>query len=448
MNHTASTVRSPDIAGQWQSTVEVAGQVLQLSVRIEKSADGYHGTLFGLNAGIQPTPLSDIAVGENFSFKAPPLGIAYAGIWVAEQSQWVGQWSQNGLSLPGVLTRTASSAQLANNRPQTPVKPYPYAEEAVVFVNAAAQVRLAGSLTLPQAGRPFPAVILIAGSGPQTRDQNIFGHRYFLVLADQLTRQGIAVLRYDKRGIGESSGKDPLVTTADYASDAIAAVAYLKTRPDIDSGRIGLLGHSEGGTIAPQVANADRDVSFLVLMAAPGVKGHEIAKAQSQAINRFAGLSEAQIADSAATQDKMLDAVMFAKDQASAETEVRSLLRAAGTPENAIESQVKSICSAWVRHYLLYDPVPALRALRQPVLALIGSNDLQVLPDQNLPALRGALKNNPDATVLELPKLNHLFQTSNTGAPSEYNEIEETIAPIALDLMTRWLKEHTQDPTG
>ena len=311
-----------------------------------------------------------------------------------------------------------------------------------------AAARLAGTLTLPQGRGPFPAVVLIAGSGAARRDESVFGHAIFLVLADHLTRHGIAVLRYDKRGLGQSTGDYAAATSTDFAADAEAGVAYLKTRPEIDRGRIGLIGHSEGGLIAPMVAERDPAVASLVLMAGSGVPGDQIIMAQSRAIAAAAGVPEAALAANDALERRFLDAVMAAKDQPSAELAVRRVLKGAGMPDAAIDAQAKAASSNWYRFFLSYDPAPTLRRLRRPVLAIIGSKDLQVPSAQNLPALREALKSDPAAEVIELPGLNHLFQTARTGAPSEYGQIEETLSPTALDLITQWILDRAQRPVG
>jgi hypothetical protein len=299
-------------------------------------------------------------------------------------------------------------------------------------------VRLAGTLTLPEGKGPFAAVVLIAGSGANGRDEKVFGHAPFLVLADHLTRHGVAVLRFDKRGVGQSTGDFAAATTADFAADAEAGAAYLRSRPEIDRRRIGLIGHSEGGVIAPMVAERDPAIAFLVLMAGPGVRGDRIIMAQTRAIAAASGAPPAALEAGEARQRRFLDVLMAAKDQAAAETAVRGMLEGR-MPDAAVEAQVKVAASPWYRSYIAYDPAPALRRLRIPVLALIGSKDLQVPPDQNLPALRAALAGDPRAEVAELPGLNHLFQPATTGSPAEYGQIEQTLSLIALDRISSWI---------
>jgi hypothetical protein len=322
----------------------------------------------------------------------------------------------------------------------------------VTFDDAASHVRLAGTLTLPQGAGPFPAVVLVSGSGPNTRNEPIMNHQLFLVLADHLTRHGVAVLRYDKRGTGTSTGDYAKATTQDFADDADAAAAFLRARKEIDPAKVGLIGHSEGGLIAPMVAVADPKVDFIVMMAGPGVDGAQVLTEQGRLITKAMGLSDAQVAETSALREKLIAIVRTEKDPAVAAAKMRALIAAdpklKDTPPAAIEAQISAINSDWFRFFFNYDLAIALRQVRCPVLAMIGSKDLQVPPDQNLPAIRAALAHNPDAEVEELPSLNHLFQTAKTGAVGEYGEIEETLAPVALDLMTGWILKRVGPPAG
>jgi pimeloyl-ACP methyl ester carboxylesterase len=379
--------------------------------------------------------------GNHVRISAQGAAGSFDGAFTADGAGLAGQWS----GAPTTFTRMPPGASVAAlDRPQTPVKPYPYREDLVTYAGGADTVRIAGTLTIPQGNGPFPAVLLIAGSGPQTRDESIYGHAVFLVLADTLTRHGIAVLRYDKRGLGQSTGDYAGATSTDFAADAVAGVDYLRARQEIDEKWIGLIGHSEGGLIAPMVAERDPTVGFLVLMAGPAVPGDQIIMAQTKAIAAAAGAADAELAADAAIERRFLDAVMSAKDANSAERAVREVLKGAGMPDAAVDAQARAAASNWYRFFLSYDPGPALGRMKQPVLAVIGSNDLQVPADLNLPALRSALKSHRDATVVELPGLNHLFQTAKTGAPSEYGEINETISPTALDLITRWILDRAR----
>jgi len=338
-------------------------------------------------------------------------------------------------------------------RPQEPRAPYPYREEEVAYDNKPGRSRLAGTLTLPKSGGPFPAVLLITGSGQQDRNESLLGHKPFLVLADYLTRRGVAVLRVDDRGVGGSTGEVFRATSEDFAGDALAGVAYLKGRKDIDGRRIGLIGHSEGGIIAPMCAIRSKDVAFIVLMAGPGVRGDRILRAQSALILKAMGGTPQQVKQNSANLDRIMKIVMTEKDDKKAQFKLREAAakdpdlaqgtspQAGGHNKQALEAQVKMMLSPWFRYFLSYDPAPTLRKVRCPVLAVNGEKDLQVPARENLQAVAAALKagGNANVTTKELRGLNHLFQKCATGAPSEYATIPETINTGALKTIGDWV---------
>ena len=294
-------------------------------------------------------------------------------------------------------------------------------------------------MTIPPGKGLFPAVLLIAGSGPHDRDESLLGHKPFFVLADYLTRKGIAVLRADKRGFGKSTGDYATATSADFASDAEAGVRYLKTRAEVDPHKIGLIGHSEGGMIAPMAAVADHDVAFIVMMAGSGVPGDQIIVEQGRLIAMAAGESKDKADADAEKERETLKIVETEKDPVALRDLLGAKLATEGLPDAQIAAQIKAMTSPWIRYFLTYDPATALRKLTIPVLAINGALDLQVPPAQNLPPIRAALAANPHAEIDELPGLNHLFQTAKTGSPSEYGQIEETISPVALDKIASWI---------
>jgi pimeloyl-ACP methyl ester carboxylesterase len=301
--------------------------------------------------------------------------------------------------------------------------------------------------------------VLITGSGPQDRDETVAGHRPFLVLADHLTRHGVAVLRYDDRGFGESSGNFASATSNDFAADVLAAVAYLKTRNDIDAKRIGLMGHSEGGLVAPIVAAHSRDVAFVVLLAGPGVKGIDILLLQAEKIARAGGTPDRLIQLNQKAQRSLFAVAQEEQDTAVAARRMRAVMqmfidsltaedrRTLGFTDAAsnslIETMVRQVNGPWFRYFLDYDPRGNLEHVTVPVLALNGEKDLQVPHEQNLPTIEAALRagGNQDITIRLLPGLNHLFQTAKTGSPSEYAGIEETFAPAALDVISSWITQ-------
>ena len=337
----------------------------------------------------------------------------------------------------GVEPSAAATARVA--KPQDPKPPFPYRSEAVAYDNVAEHVRLAGTLTLPPGPGPHPAVLLITGSGPQDRDETILGHKPFWVIADALSRRGVAVLRVDDRGVGESGGSFAGATTADFATDVAAGVAFLKSRPDVDRHHIGLLGHSEGGVIAPMVANRDRDIAFLVLLAGSSVPGRDILLYQERNAYELAHAPSAVVEAGMADRRKIFEILASAAPQAQASAAISAVFAAEGAPASAAQQAAEQFTNPWTRWFANYDPAPTLRQLRLPVLALYGERDTQVPPAINLAPMRAALKADPRANVVELPGLNHLFQTAVTGQLDEYAKSQETISPKALDLICDWV---------
>jgi pimeloyl-ACP methyl ester carboxylesterase len=317
-----------------------------------------------------------------------------------------------------------------------------------VVVDSAPGVKLAGTLSLPQGKGPFPAVVMITGSGAQDRDETILGHKPFAVIADRLTRDGIAVLRVDDRGFAKSTGNFSTATDDDFAIDAAANVAFLRTRPDIDPARIGLIGHSEGGIVAPKVAVKDPKIAFIVLMAGPGVPLSEVLRAQRAQLMPAMGQTTEEIQKSQTLLDHIVLAMRGAKDEGEAKARALQVIKAEGgdLARSDVQAQMLAarVSSGWMRDLLDYDPRPTLARVKCPILAVNGSKDGQVPPGQNLPAIRQATQGNPDVTIQELPGLNHLFQTAKTGAVGEYADIEETVAPIALDAMSSWIRKHVR----
>lgn len=416
-------------------------------------ATGPHGTIGkfdSIDQQVNDLPVTLIGrEGDAVQLEIGFVRASFAGTLDPAKATLAGTWSQLGFSLPLALTRRAEGvAQPTLNRPQTPLPPFPYQVETVSFPSKAAGVTLAGTLTLPTGPGPFPAAVLIAGSGPNTRDEPIVGHQIFLVLADHLTRHGIAVLRYDKRGTGQSTGDYDKATTQDFADDAEAALDYLAQRKEVEPHHAGLIGHSEGGLIAPMVAARDKAAAFVVALAGPGVNGADILKEQGRLILAATGMPPDELEADTRRRNQAIDIVRDEKDPAAAAAKLRvALLDTAKTdakPEEAVQQGIQVINTDWFRFFFNYDPAPAWHALTCPVLALIGSKDLQVPPEQNLPALRAALAGNPRVEIDEMPGLNHLFQTASTGSPMEYGRIEETMAPAALDKVADWVRRQAE----
>lgn len=436
----AGAAHAQEPAGQWHGVLANAISEMRIGVEIApKPGGGYQGTLSSPDQTAGVLPLDTVSLeGGRLVLSSERIHARFEGQWDPAQNAWVGVWTQ-GRSGPLVLTKGKPPPHL---RPQTPKPPFPYRAEDVSF-DSAPGVRLAGTLTLPRGKGPFPAVVLITGSGAEDRDETLWEHKPFLVLADALSRHGIAVLRDDDRGFAKSTGDFATATSSDFAADTEAALAYLRTRPEIDAARIGLIGHSEGGMIGPMVAVDDPRVAFVVMMAGPGAPARELLVAQREAVARTAGLSPEAVARNEAVIDRVEKALAASKDPTQAQADAAKVLTDTGMAPQAAAATARQMGSAWYRWFIAYDPRPKLARLKVPVLALNGDKDVQVVSKQNLPAIREALKDNPDATVVELPGLNHLFQTAITGAPLEYVRIEETMSPAALDLIVDWVVKHT-----
>ena len=430
-----------DIDGIWLGTLDAGATKLRLVLKIANGPDGLTASLQSPDQSQQWLPANSATrSGDSLNFTIESLGVVYDGKIDAGLNSIDGTFTQGGRPLPLALKRVKDQAELETRHPQNPVKPYPYREEEVTYANKAAGNTLAGTLTIPPGKGPFPAVLLISGSGPNDRDETVFGHKPFLVLSDYLTRKGIVVLRVDKRGVGKSTGDLAHATTADFATDAEAGVQYLKTRAEADPRRIGLIGHSEGGTVAPMLAAGDPGVRFIVLMAGPGVPGDQIIVEQGRLIEEAAGATKEKAAQDADKQRELFALVEKEKDDAVLGKELREKL-AGRVPDAQIDVAIQQLTSPWMRYTLTYDPATALRKVACPVLALNGEKDLQVSAAQNLPAIKKALEEggNKQIEINEMPGLNHLFQTAKTGSPTEYAQIEETISPVALDKVATWI---------
>lgn len=323
----------------------------------------------------------------------------------------------------------------------------PYNEEEVTFVNRTDGVRLAGTLTWPCTEGPFPAVILLHGSLPFDRDCTHLGRKFFLAWADYLTRQGIAVLRFDKRSAGKSTGNYDTATIEDFALDALAGVEYLKARQEIQ--QIGLVGHSEGGMTAALAASQSEDVAFIVMMGAPCVNLEKIMREQVALIHRADKVDEETIALHRQILQEIFAVITTEKDRERAAKQIREVLRehfdrltiAQKTAIGTIDEQINSFNSVSFRYVLTYNPAVTLRKVKVPVLALFGELDTSISSKQNLPPTIRALAQggNKDYTVLELPNINHVFQTCQTGSPKEYTTIEEITTPAVLRLLSEWI---------
>lgn len=443
----AAASADADLDGDWSGILDLGAMKLTNVFHIRSVAGRTVASMDVIEQRAKGVSASVRRNGDRLTLDVQVVHGSFDGTVDADKKTLRGRWTQSGASLPLTLTRRLAGAPVTElRRPQNPVKPYPYQDEQVSYDNPVAGVRLAATITLPKGDGPFPAALLIAGSGPNDRDETIMGHRPFLVLADHLTRQGIAALRVDKRGVGQSTGDYSKATTADFASDVEAGLSYLKTRRDIDPKKIGLIGHSEGALIAPAVASEDRSVAWLVMMASSGITGEEILYLQERLIPQAMGASPQQIEDNVAWNRRVFAILKSETNPQTARELIKVLAKDQGMSEAQAKAKAQEATAGfdWLRYYLTYSPVPALEKLRCPVLVINGDKDLQIPPKENLPAIRRALANNPDATIVELPRLNHLFQPAKLGTPTEYGQIEQTISPIALDTISSWILKHTK----
>jgi pimeloyl-ACP methyl ester carboxylesterase len=437
--------RAEDAEGYWSGTI---AKSLNVIVQFSKPADGgWQGTLSVPQQGLVTKVDNLVVTPDQVSFALLKLNASYAARWNMQDKAWVGTWTQ-GQSTPLIFKRADQQA-LAALKPKRPqeeqiaARTPTYTSSEVSFTNDAANVKLAGTLTVPQGTGPFPAVVLVHGSGSHNRDEEVFGHKVFLVLADHLSRQGIAVLRYDKRGVAKSSGSLKEATTLDLAADAEAAVRFLRGRAEVDTKRIGIIGHSEGGLIAPLVASRDPALGFVVMLAGPGVRGDQLLVEQMALMAKARGAPDAVIAKERALSQALFAAMVAEPKLEDARNKASLIMdeaeRKGDMPAGQGKVMLQRYATPWFHALLRYDPAPVLQTVQQPILVLNGELDLQVPAAMDLSAIRTALQGNPRAVLKEMPKLNHLFQTAKTGAGTEYSEIEETMAPIALSTISDWI---------
>jgi pimeloyl-ACP methyl ester carboxylesterase len=452
----ASPAVEVSFEGTWLGTLPLPPVPIRLVLHLVRSSgQSYTGTVDSPDQGSFGVPLTSIEVtGTHIVLGLSDIGAVIAADLSEDGRTLTGTLLQGGASLP--LTLTKQPGPIDYRRPQDPVPPFPYDSVEVTFPSAEPGVTLAGTLLSPKGPGPFTTVVLITGSGAQNRNEELLNHRPFLVLADALARANIAVLRYDDRGVGSSTGNFAAATSLNFADDVRGAVSYLRSQGQVPIGSIGLIGHSEGGLIAPMVADGDANIAFLVLLAGPAVDGATIVISQGRAIAAADGATPAELDANEALQ-RALFACFSPAGLASADAgpggdaglpsdaELDACLReplvAAGLSGAELDANLQQFESPWMRFFATYDPAPALRRTQVPVLALNGSLDLQVLASVNLPVLRAALAeaDNPRTVVSELPGLNHLFQHATTGAPSEYASIDETMAPEVLTQVSDWI---------
>ncbi len=438
-----------EITGKWYGTLNIPGNKLPIELNITKTDKGFSTTMDSPSqkAINIPVPTTTFENG-NLKFAIPAGKIQYEGI-LNNEAKIIGVFTQNGQKMKLDFSKTASE-EVVLKRPQEPVKPYPYYSEDVTFENKKDGITLAGTITLPSKEGKFPVVVLISGSGGQNRDEEILGHKPFLVLSDYLTKNGFAVLRYDDRGIASSKGNYATATTLDFSYDTEAAVTYLLTRKEINKSKIGLIGHSEGGVIAPMVASRNKNINFIVLLAGTGLRGDKLLLLQQELIAKSNGGTDVEIKKNKDLNSKIFNLIIKSSDDEKLKNDITTLLKQnpldnlpeGMTQDQYIEFALNQYTNIWTKYFIKLDPSVALKKVKCPVLAINGSKDLQVPSRENLEIIKNSLikGKNKQISITEIPNLNHLFQETTTGSVSEYEKNEQTFSPIALKEILTFLK--------
>ncbi|MDH7484247.1 MAG: alpha/beta fold hydrolase [Spirochaetales bacterium] len=457
------------LAGTWEGTLQAGAVSLRVVFNMVAVEVRWTGTMDSPDQGVRGIPISRIACDAgSIILEIALIGGVYRGTIDADGTTIEGFWKQSGITLPLQLKKTGQPeggtagrspslqpfAAASGEGKETPgASDRNFFSTEVRFTSPSAGIVLAGTMTMPEGDGPFPAVVLITGSGPQDRDETILGHKPFLVIAEHLARHGIASLRCDDRGIGASEGDFQTATTCDFADDAEAALKYLASQTHVDSRRIGLVGHSEGGIIAAMVAARQPTARFAILLASPGIRGDRLLLLQNAALGRASGLSAESIEHANTINRRLYDLAMSAVSDEAARTEIIAEIMAGMTggailpasDEAALRQQASimadQLLAPWMRVFLALDPADYLRQLDIPVLALNGEKDVQVPAEENLAAIGAALEqsHSPSWKLVRLPGLNHLFQHAETGLPSEYGLLQESFAVEALQQMTDWI---------
>jgi pimeloyl-ACP methyl ester carboxylesterase len=456
----------PKVDGTWEGKLSVGANTLRLVVHITGGPGAYSATLDSPDQGAKGIPVSKVQqAGDSLHLEVAAAGAKLSGRLVND-STLSGQWRQGGAAFPIEMKKSATNNGTAavNKRPQTPVPPFSYQSKDVTYHNANHSIQFGATVTKPIGEGPYPAVLLITGSGPQNRDEELFGHKPFAVIADDLTKRGFLVLRVDDRGVGQTTGDHRSATSRDFADDVKAGLAYLRSLPEVNKRKIGLLGHSEGGMIAQMVGAEEKDLAFLVLMAAPGIPVVELMALQNKAILLSGGMNEAA-ADAYLKLYRPLMAALATTTPEQGEHVAMQVLNnwIKNTPEEIViattnirieqdkqklvASFVRQTVNPWFQYFLQYNPDDYVKKLKTKVLALNGDKDVQVTSSANLAGLRASLKrsNSLQYDVVALEGLNHLFQRCHKCTVQEYGELEETIAPAALEAVGNWLVKEVKN---
>ena len=428
------------IEGYWKGEIDFGTMKLEMAFNITANENGYSTTLDVPAQGAFDFPVDEtIFQDKRLQLTMSAMDASYSG--TLKEGIVEGEFTQRGMTFPLNLVKAEKKEQ-KKTRPQDPQPPFDYHIEEVTFVNEKEGNTLVGTLTIPKGEGPFPAMVLVSGSGQQDRDEELMNHRPFWVIADYCALHGIAVLRYDDRGIGGSTGEVENATSMDFSYDAEAAFDYLRNRKEINASKVGILGHSEGGVINFMVSARRPEVAFLVSLAGPSVNGIEVLKEQQAALLRASGMSEEMVQFNGNANAQMFDIIEASNDREEADSLLRQLVKGWGYNEELTEQTVSQMTMPWMYYFLKYDPTDAIVKTNCPALLLNGSKDLQVIASQNLPGYEKIIAEYGKTNLIlrELPDLNHLFQHCEKGSPNEYFEIEETISPEVLEMIVEYVK--------
>ncbi len=431
--------------GDWKGKIRVSGTSLRIRFHIEEKKDGLQATMDSPDQGVSGIPVDTVLRnGDSLRIEVPKVNGNYRGIFVTPDSL-SGRWSQKGKAIELLLSKGAEVK--GPSRPQTPQAPYSYRSIDTSFQQEKDDLKLAGTLTIPKGKGPFPGVVLVSGSGPQDRNETLKQHEPFHVIADHLTRNGVAVLRYDDRGVAASGGSFEGTTLEGFTDDATAAYRFLKNFDRINPDKVGMLGHSEGGLVVTSIAAEREDPAFLILLASPGLRGDSTLLTQNRAILSEMGMAEDMLKPQMKILDSLTSYIRAERDSSFISDRLRHLVQQEYEEVFDSSMQEKVIgrfeglgSSTWFRSFIQYDPFPTYKKLRSPVLALFGEKDLQVLPDPNANRMKEALRGNEKAKIETIPGVNHLFQPASTGLPSNYGKINTTIHPPVLERISEWTK--------
>lgn len=435
--------------GTWYGNLSIQGQELRVNFHLSLEKELWKGVLDSPDQGAFGIPATKVEINKDkLFFEVQNIGVQFIG--EKKELEIQGEFKQGGMSFPMTLSRKEASVE-KQKRPQEPIPPYTYDQEEVSFKNG--EAILSGTLTLPKGEGLFPAVILVSGSGPQDRNEEILGHKPFLVIADYLTRNGIAVLRYDDRGTAKSSGASFMDgTSKDFMEDASSAADFLITHPRINREKVSVCGHSEGAMLAVMLAARRKDLASIILLAGPGIKGDSLLLLQQKLIGESEGMTPKQLKQLYTFNRRLYSGMLQSKDLAACRLFVKNEfskyakklskkeINQYGSKEKFVEISVNAYVTPWMLYFFAYDPTADLAQVSCKVLAINGEKDLQVPSKENLGAIeRNVVNATGKNQYIYLPNLNHLFQETTTGKISEYGQLEQTISPVVLKLLNDWI---------